>query len=130
MSRESEVQLDRCGTFEDFADEVSRADGVDLARLERLTELSVETENTRYQIFVIDPHARKVIIRGGRYFAEPVEAVINGASCGGSFVKLGVIAVGMRMEIYAAGGHIVTSRVRSIQEIDPKIDGSGLPRAS
>jgi hypothetical protein len=126
MTTEQNVQLEGCESLEGFADEVSRSDAVDLGQLDPLTHLVVETQNTRYEIFVLDPKERKVLVRGGKYFVEPVEACLNGSSFGGGFVKLGAIGVGMRMEIHAGGRRIITSRVRSIR----KLDEAALPKAS
>jgi hypothetical protein len=126
VTTERNVQLEGCKSLEGFAEEVSRTDAVDLGQLEPLTHLVVETQNTRYEIFVLDAKERKVLVRGGKYFVEPVEACLNGSTFGGSFVKLGVIGVGMRMEIHAGGRRIITSPVRSIRNLDDGV----LPAAS
>lgn len=86
--------------------------GVALRQVEPLTELLVQTQNTRYRI-VTAPDG-DVVIQGGAFFPDPTRALVEGASAGGSLLKVGWIGVGFRMEIVAGGQRIVTTPVRSI----------------
>jgi hypothetical protein len=91
---------------------------MDLSELEPLTRLKVRTHYTLYQLIVLSPWESRVLIQGGRFFAEPVEASLGGSSYGGCMLKTRWIGLGMRMEIYGEEGHIVTSPVRSVETED------------
>ncbi len=108
----------RLCTFDGFVEGMSRAAGVTLASLEALTILRVRTNHSTYRIMVLDPSEGKVLIQGGKYFVEPVEACLNGSGLGGSFIKLDWVGQRMRMEISRGGRPIVTSPVRSIEVLD------------
>ena len=59
----------RC-TLDGFAEEVSRADGIGLADLDPITTLLVRTENSLYQITVVQPRQTNVLVQGGEFFPE------------------------------------------------------------
>jgi hypothetical protein len=99
-------------TLDGFTDRVAETEGLDLRDLGPMTTLVVCTCNTRYRIIVSQGTA--VFVEGGQFFPEPTAAFVEGASLGGSFLKLGWIGVGLRMEIHAGGQRIVTSPVRTI----------------
>jgi hypothetical protein len=119
-TREREVRSDemavprRC-TLEGFADEVAEAGGVDLLGLEPLTHILVRTENSLYDIYLLEPPDPKAVVRGGRFFIDPTEASLTGSSFGGNLLKRGWIGYGMRMEIYVDGRRIVTSPVKTVE---------------
>ncbi len=83
-----------------------------------LTRLRVRTHNSLYQLTVLSPGESRVLVQGGQFFAEPVEASLGGSSFGGCMLKTHWIGLGMRMEIYGEDSHIVTSPVRSVQAED------------
>jgi hypothetical protein len=89
--------------------------GIQLGNLRDFSEITVETENTHYEITVIDSASREVVIRGGRFFLEKTAARLAGSSLRGSFLKVGGIYVGFSMEIVTEGKSVVTSPVRSIR---------------
>jgi hypothetical protein len=101
----------QAATLDGFAAATS-GPGVALRQLEPLTELMVETRNTRYRIVV--SHDADILIQGGAFFPDPTPAHVEGASLGGNLLKVGWIGVGLRMEIVADGRRIVTTAVRSI----------------
>lgn len=101
-------------TLDGFMDEVSRANGIGLADVDPITTLLVRTENSVYQITVVQPHHRQVLVQGGSFFPEPTRACLSGSSFGGSCLKLAWVGIGLRMEFRYDGGWIITSRVRSI----------------
>ena len=113
-ARLGDVVPRRC-TLDGFMDEVSRADGIHLADVEPLATLFVRTENSVYQITVVQPQHRHVLVQGGRFFPQPTRASLSGSTFGGSCLKLAWVGIGFRMEFHYAGEWIVTSRVRSIQ---------------
>jgi hypothetical protein len=89
--------------------------GIQLGTLRDFSEIEVETENTLYEITVIDSTSREVVVRGGHFFPEKTAARLAGSSLRGSFLKVGGIYVGFSMEIVTAGKSVVTSPVRSIR---------------
>jgi hypothetical protein len=89
--------------------------GIQIGTLRDLSEIEVETENTLYEITVIDSSSREIVVRGGHFFAEKTAARLAGSSLRGSFLKVGGIYVGFSMEIVTAGKSVVTSPVRAIR---------------
>jgi len=81
-----------------------------------MTTLRVRTRNSEYEIVVSS--GDEVFVRGGQFFPSLTEARFSGASVGGSFLKVGWIGVGLRMEILADGRRIVTSPVYDIVASD------------
>ena len=104
-------------TLDGFAAATS-GPGVALRQLEPLTELLVHTRNTCYRIVV--SRDTDIIVQGGSFFPDPTRAHVEGASLGGSLLKVGWIGVGLRMEIVAEGRRIVTTAVRSIVRQDDR----------
>jgi hypothetical protein len=105
------------GTLEGFP-EVDLDGGVDLTQLEPLTQLTVSTDNTRYEISLLRPSEHVALVCGGTRLPEPTEVLVLGSSFGGNTLKLGWICIGMHMELWRNQRHIVTSRVRSIEVLD------------
>ena len=101
-------------TLDGFAEEVSRNEGIDIHAAEPLVTLLVRTENSLYRIIPLQAGDTRVLVQGGQFFPEPIEARFAGASFGGSFLKMHWICVGLRMEIYSGGQRIVTSTVRCV----------------
>jgi hypothetical protein len=96
--------------------ELSRSmDGVALQTLEPFDMICARTLNNDYFIFVIEPETGKVLVQGGRYFSQPIEATVSGSTFGGCMLKIGFLGVGLRMEICAGGQRIVTSPVKSLR---------------
>ncbi|HZI50390.1 MAG TPA: hypothetical protein VFE29_01080 [Terriglobia bacterium] len=89
--------------------------GIQVGKLPDFAEIDVQTENTLYEITVIDNITREVVVRGGRFFPEKTPARLAGSSLRGSFLKVGGIYVGFSMEILVAGKSVVTTPVRSIR---------------
>jgi hypothetical protein len=73
--------------------------------LEACDTIHVRTRNSDYEIFLLDPKSGRALVRGGEYFAEPVEATVSGSSFGGCMLKMGWIGVGLRMEINVNGSN-------------------------
>jgi hypothetical protein len=90
-------------------------EGVSLITLEACDTIHVRTRNSAYEIFLLDPNSGRAFVRGGEYFAEPVEATVSGSTFGGCMLKAGWLGVGLRMEIYANGQRTVTSPVQSLR---------------
>jgi hypothetical protein len=93
-------------------------DGLQVDDLDQLETIEVVTRNTTYEIVVMDAIARDVLVRGGRFFPVYRRAMLSGASAGGSFLKVGGIYVGFRMELLTSDGPIITSPVRKISILE------------
>jgi hypothetical protein len=116
MSTTAERRLvPRGATLHGFVETVTHANGLSIADLDPITPLIVRTENSLYRITVLEPRGRRILVQGGSYFPESTHAELEGSSLGGSLLKQGWIAPGLRMEISTDGRRIVTSRVRSME---------------
>ncbi len=113
-----ELLVPRRCTLDGFAEEATRQGGVDVVELPTLTRLHVRTENTVYQIILLSPGESKVLIQGGRFFAEPTESYLCGSSYGGNLLKVSWVGLGMRIEVMRDGRRIVTSSVQSVHVVD------------
>lgn len=76
--------------------------------------LTVETENSRYEITIRCGRTGDVLIRGGQFFPYTTAARLAGSSLGGSLLKQHGIYIGFRMELYSHERAIITSPVRAI----------------
>ena len=101
-------------TLDGFVDAVSQADGIGLTDVDALTTLMVRTDNSVYQITILQPYAREVVVQGGAFFPERTRACLSGSSFGGSCLKLGWVGVGLHMEFHAEDQWVITSHVRTI----------------
>jgi hypothetical protein len=108
--------VSRAATLTGFTSAVSSTNGVQLRDLPPMTTLVVRTRNSEYRIVVSS--GDEVLVKGGHFFPSLTEARFSGASVGGSFLKVGWIGVGLRMEILAEGRRIVTSPVHDIATAD------------
>jgi hypothetical protein len=114
----------RVCTLEGFAEELAKRGGVDPSLLDPLSQISVTTEHTTYRITLIDPATSQVLVQDAKFFPLPLEAVLCGASFGGSFLKQQWIGIGMRMELNCGRGNIVTAPVVSV-EIEEETEIAG-----
>jgi hypothetical protein len=88
-------------------------EGVYLCHLPPRTALLVKTLNSVYRLVIT--HAPEVSIQGGAFFPQPTSAWVVGSSAvGTSWLKVGWIGIGHRMELRSAEQCIMTSPVRSI----------------
>ena len=105
----------RLATLDGFVGVSASPDGVQIDQLEPLTELRVRTCNSTYEIFVVEPHRSRVVVRGGQHFPIPTRATLEGSTFGGSCLKLGWIGAGFCMEIHSDDVVIVTSPVCGVR---------------
>lgn len=119
------TEVPRCCTAEGFAEEGGCSTGVAISTLAAGTRLLVRTRRSDYRVVVLDGPRHRVLVQGGRLLPEAVEAVLQGSSLGGSFVKTGWIGVGLRLELILDRRRIVTSSVKSIEfdAVPPRHDG-------
>ena len=101
-------------TLEGFALEPGCVDGVALEALEPDTVLVVRTRHSSYRLVVLDGAQQRVLLSGGAHFPESTEVWVEGATAGGSTLKMGWIGVGLRLEIWEGRRRITTSRVESV----------------
>ena len=101
-------------TLDGFVDAVSQADGIGLTDVDSFTTLVVQTDNSVYQITILQPYAREVVVQGGAFFPEWKRACLSGSSFGGSCLKLGWVGIGSHMEFHAEDQWVITSHVRTI----------------
>ena len=92
-----------------------RVAGLQTDSLPEQATLTIETENSRYELTILCGPTGDVLVRGGRIFPEETSARLAGSSLGGSMLKRRGIYIGFRMELYACECSIITSRVRSIR---------------
>jgi len=90
-------------------------EGVTLTALEACDTIQARTRNSVYEIFLLEPKTGRALVRGGKYFAEPMEATVSGSTFGGCMLKVGWLGIGLRMEFYANGQRTVTSPVQSLR---------------
>ena len=101
-------------TLDGFVEAVSEADGIILTDLDAFTTLVVQTDNSVYEIMILQPYAREVFVQGGEFFPERTRVCLSGSSFGGSCLKLGWVGVGLHMEFHAEDQWVITSHVRAI----------------
>ena len=88
--------------------------GLQLASLNTLDVLHIQTRNTLYEITILDAASAEVLVRGGKFFPEHRRAVLSGSSLGGAFLKMHGIYVDFCMEINTGVVRVVTTAVESI----------------
>jgi hypothetical protein len=106
------------GTLEDFAFRAGCVNGVALDSLEPGTVVELDTRHSRYRMVVCGGD-RRVLVAGGSRFPEQTEARIEGATAGGSVLKVGWIGVGLRLEMAVGRRRLTTSRVERIAVTGP-----------
>jgi hypothetical protein len=109
-------------TLDGCVEAVSRAEGVGLTDVDALTTLLVRTDNSVYQITILQPHRREVVVQGGAFFPERTRACLSGSTFGGSCLKMGWVGIGLHLEFHVEDQWIITSHVRSIA-VEPSVTG-------
>ena len=82
-------------TLDGFVEAVSQADGVRLTDVDTLTTLAVRTDNSVYQITILQAHTREVLVKGGPFFPEHTRACLSGSSRGRGCLMMGWIGIGL-----------------------------------
>jgi hypothetical protein len=108
-------RVPRCCTLSGFIEDVANTDGVLVHEVEPFATLLARTDNSVYRIIPLEAGSSRIMIHGGRFFPEPTEVRFTGSGFGGSFLKLGWVGLGLRMEVFWDGQRIITSGVREIQ---------------
>ena len=102
----------RAVTLDRFGDVMNDIKGVDVRHLPPFTTLLVWTMNSLYRVVITQQP--EVIVQGGVFFPDPTSAYLDGASIGGSFLKVGWIGVGLLMQIRWGDRLTITSPVCAI----------------
>ena len=76
--RAETVAVPRHRTLDGFVEEVSQADGIGLTDVDAFTTLVVQTDNSVYEITILQPHRREVFVQGGAFFPERRRACLSG----------------------------------------------------
>ena len=124
----TELNIERRPTLDGFALEPGCAKGIAVQSLEDGTVLSIHTKHSRYRVVILDSANQSALVNGGSLFTETTEVRIEGATAGGSVLKMGWIGVGLRLELSIGRQRITTSRVTSVAiENVPTAHRSRLP---
>lgn len=96
---------------------LAQAEGFDIEHVPSGTLIEVKTQNDTFWLLVVDPQQGRIVLESThRELQKPMVFNYQGATSGGSAVKLGCMAVGFRMRMNPAeGGILTTSTVRSIE---------------
>jgi hypothetical protein len=86
-------------------------DGCQVDRTPIFQALTVVTQNSLYELVVLDPARGLVRLRGGQFFPDWREVQLAGCSLGGSFLKMRGIYAGFCMELHVDGETVITSPV-------------------
>lgn len=86
-------------------------DGCQVDSAPAFQALTVITQNSLYEIVVVEPSRGIVRLRGGQFFPDWREAQLAGCSLGGSFLKMRGIYAGFCMELHVDGETVITSPV-------------------
>lgn len=111
MSQENGVIIPKIATLDGFTEAVEKNDGLYVSSLPASITLLIETQNSHYQLVILDPIRMSVRVSSydSKVVREPFNGIINGSTFGGSMIKLGWIGVGMCLEIHMANGRTLTT---------------------
>jgi hypothetical protein len=109
-----ELNIERRLTLDGFALDPGCAKGVAVQSLDAGTVLSIHTKHSQYRVVILDNTSQRVLVNGGSMFPKTTEVRIEGATAGGSVLKMGWIGIGLRLELSIGRQRITTSRVRSV----------------
>ena len=102
----------RAATRDRIGDLLDDTAALHLCDVPPFTTLLVWTRNSLYRVIVTQ--WPEVYVQGGAFFPDPTLARVNGASVGGSCLRVGWISAGLFVEIRSGGRHIITSPVLAI----------------
>jgi len=91
---------------------------IQLTECPEFERVFVTTENSDYELIVLNGPSGEVLIRGGRIFPAFRRARLSGSSLRGSALMVNRIKVGLKMELQAEGKYFVTSTVQALSTND------------
>jgi hypothetical protein len=105
--------------LEDFVKHTETSDSVDIHTLAKGSVLSIETQNTMFTMVIVEPENAVVVVSALQpKLLEPMICSFQGATDGGSAVKIGHIVVGMMMQMNPSRGLMITSRVKEFSIVN------------
>jgi hypothetical protein len=104
--------LVRAATLNRIGDALDNIECVRLRDLLPATTLLISTVNSVYRVLITE--GPDVYVQGGSFFPDATLASIDGASIGGSCLRVDCICIGLLVEIRSGGRTITTSPVRAI----------------
>jgi hypothetical protein len=110
----SNIPLPNASAFDPDIADLAGLTGVAFRSLEPGIVIVVNTRHTCYRLVVVDGPEQRALVTGGWLFPESTEVRVEGATGGGSVLKMGWIGVGLRLELSIGLRRITTSGVRSI----------------
>jgi hypothetical protein len=105
-------------TLDGFVSKQGAAQSVAIDTLDAGASLHVHTRHSDYRLVVLDGPRHLVEVEGGTIFPNATIARLEGATAGGSLLKMGRLEVGLRMELSLGPRRVTSSRVESI-DIEP-----------
>lgn len=93
----------------------SSRSSVALQTLAPFDTIWVQTRNSDYRIFLLDPTTGRALVEGGVHFVEPVEAMVSGSTSRDSIFNNAEIVIGLRIEMWVNGKLVSTSPVQSVR---------------
>ncbi len=121
--RRSPDRIPRHRTLDRVTEAASQVDGIGLIDVDAFATLVVRTDNSVYRITILKPHAREVLVQGGKFFPARTRACLSGSTFGGSCLKMGWVGLGLHLEFHVGGQWIITSHVRAIA-VEPSPTGA------
>ncbi len=112
------------GDLSRFDDAVQKTEGIFIKDVPANTILEIRTLNSVYTMLVADPFGKKVKLQGGKYLPALTDAILNGSTFGGCFLKGGWIGIGMCLEISIPGRELPRLTTSTVQAIIIVTDGT------
>ena len=97
----SRALVPRHRTLDGVIEAMSQTAGIKLIDVDAFTTLVVRTDNSIYRITILKPHAREVLVQGGKFFPARTRACLSGSTFGGSCLKMGWVGLGLHLEFHA-----------------------------
>jgi len=85
-----------------------------ISSLARFDTIVLQTRNSAYRIFLLDPTTGRCLVEGGKYFSAPMEAVVSGSIGQDRPFCPGKISTGLRLELMIDEKQLITSPIMSL----------------
>ena len=109
------AENDRLAASVDQALKTNASSEVTLTSQAPFDTITVQTLNSIYRIFLLDPTTSRALVEGGQYLVEPEEAMLSGSLLSDGSFKAGRIGIGSRMQMWVNGRFLCTSPVQSVR---------------
>jgi hypothetical protein len=110
------VEVPKVATLNGFGEAFTKATGIDIKNLQEGDAVKIVTQNSVYDVKIVDPFKGLVDVKGtGDFFLKVAQAHLNGSTIGDSaFLKQDWITLDFSTEFFHNGKRIITSFVREI----------------